>query len=254
VAADGWSRTTSTGWLGSTEDEREALADRLARRLIEDPTHLMLAEGTGALHVALGESIRSVIEEVYADWGDSDTGVLSSNIARCLAWDLLTVILADAGFRRSEVPEPSVEEWNARIEAERNKAFMQGCTPQHDDEHGVQHLLAWAIDYARRGKAEASSGLIRSAMYVLARLAEVAEPQSEPSDALTIPRPHVPFGPTGVPELVADAVYLDHAASNLEGKFEVGGSNVRATVVKLLRDTAVARRAASADTEQGENR
>lgn len=67
--------------------------------------------------------------------------------------------------------------------------------------------------------------------------------QGEP-DALTIPRPHVPFGPNGVPEHEADAVYLDHAASNLEGKFEVGGSNVRATVVKLLRDTAAALRAA----------
>jgi len=89
---------------------------------------------------------------------------------------------APTGFRRSEVPEPTVEEWNARIESERNKAFMKGYTPQHDDEHGAQHLLAWAIDYARRGKAEASSGLIRSAIYVLARLAEEPEPQGEPSE------------------------------------------------------------------------
>ena len=89
--------------LTPTDDEREALADRLARRLIDDPKQLMLAEGTGALHVALSESIRSVIEDVYADCGDSDPGVLSSNIARRLAWDLPPVILADAGFRRSEV-------------------------------------------------------------------------------------------------------------------------------------------------------
>lgn len=61
---------------------------------------------------------------------------------------------------------------------------------------------------------------------------------------LVVPRPHVPFGPQGVPELIADATYLDHAASNLEGKFEVGGSNVRATVVRLLRDVALALRAA----------
>lgn len=54
----------------------------------------MLAEGTGALHIALGESIRSVIEDVYADCGDSDPGVLSSNIARRLAGDLPTAILA----------------------------------------------------------------------------------------------------------------------------------------------------------------
>ena len=43
--------------------------------------------------------------------------------------------------------------------------------------------------------------------------------------------------------------YLDHAASNLAGKFEVGGSNVRATVVKLLRDVAFALRAAHTSTD-----
>ena len=70
------------------------------------------------------------------------------------------------------------------------------------------------------------------------------ESQGEPSDALMIPRPHVPFGPRGVPEHEADADYLDHAASNLEGRYGVGGSNVRATVVSLLRDVAAALRAA----------
>lgn len=93
-----------------TDDEREALADRLARRLIDDPKQLMLAEGTGALHVALSDSIRSVIEDVYADCGDSDPGVLSSNIARRLAWDLPPAIHAAAGFRRSEVPEPRADD------------------------------------------------------------------------------------------------------------------------------------------------
>ena len=67
---------------------------------------------------------------------------------------------------------------------------------------------------------------------------------TEVKQVLVIPIPHVPFGPQGVPELVADATYLDHAASNLAGKFEVGGSNVRATVVKLLRDVAFALHAA----------
>ncbi len=62
------------------------------------------------------------------------------------------------------------------------------------------------------------------------------------STDITVPRPHVPYGPVGVPENKADADYLDHAATSLERHFEVGGSNVRATVVKLLRDTASALR------------
>lgn len=68
--------------------------------------------------------------------------------------------------------------------------------------------------------------------------------QGEPSDALTIPRPHVPYGPVGIPEHEADADYLEHAASSLESHYEVGGSNVRATVVGILRDVATALRAA----------
>lgn len=71
-----------------------------------------------------------------------------------------------------------------------------------------------------------------------------AGPQGEPSDALTIPRPHVPYGPVGIPEHEADADYLEHAASSLESRYEVGGSNVRATVVGILRDVATALRAA----------
>ena len=71
---------------------------------------------------------------------------------------------------------------------------------------------------------------------------------------IAIPVPHVPFGPAGVPVLVADANYLDHAASNLEGKFEVGGSNVRATVVKILRDVAFGLRAAHRATTDGSYR
>lgn len=72
----------------------------------------------------------------------------------------------------------------------------------------------------------------------------VIEAIARSSETLTIPRPHVPYGPIGVPEHEADADYLDHAASNLEGRYEVGGSNVRATVVRLLRHTAAALRAA----------
>lgn len=67
---------------------------------------------------------------------------------------------------------------------------------------------------------------------------------TEVQQVLVVPVPHVPFGPEGVPAMLADATYLDHAASNLEGKFQIGGSNVRATVVRMLRNVATALRAA----------
>lgn len=57
-------------------------------------------------------------------------------------------------------------------------------------------------------------------------------------DAVTIPRPHVPYGPLGVPEWQADAHYLREAAKHIEGGYSVGGSNLTATVLKLLRDSA----------------
>ena len=68
------------------------------------------------------------------------------------------------------------------------------------------------------------------------------------SDKIVIPRPHVPFGPTQVPELLADADYLDHAARNIEGGYSVGGYNVTTTVINLLHDVATALRAAAEST------
>lgn len=55
---------------------------------------------------------------------------------------------------------------------------------------------------------------------------------------VTIPRPHVPHGPQGTPEDVADANYLREAAQKLETHYKPFGSNLRATVVQLLRDAA----------------
>lgn len=69
------------------------------------------------------------------------------------------------------------------------------------------------------------------------------------SDTIEIPRPHVPSGPRGVPEMTADADYLDHAARNIAGGYAVGGYNVSSTVIKLLHDTATALRKAQADVE-----
>lgn len=64
------------------------------------------------------------------------------------------------------------------------------------------------------------------------------------TETVSVPRPHVPYGPHGVPGELATADYLDHAARNLAGGYEVGGYNVTATVIKLLHDTATALREA----------
>lgn len=62
------------------------------------------------------------------------------------------------------------------------------------------------------------------------------------TDQIEIPRPHVPYGPAGIPEALADADYLDSAARNISGGYAIGGYNVTATVIQLLHDTATALR------------
>jgi hypothetical protein len=58
------------------------------------------------------------------------------------------------------------------------------------------------------------------------------------TDTITIGKPHVPFGPHGIPEHKADADYLRHAARNIEGGYAVGGYNVTRTVINLLHSVA----------------
>ncbi|AXC37964.1 hypothetical protein SEA_JACKO_106 [Microbacterium phage Jacko] len=136
----------------------------------------------------------------------------------------------------SEIPEPSNEE------GEREEITDEALWDFAGD-----LLDAWGIeDTNAPSLAEDFRDRFVARFYPAYR----AEPQGEPSDAISIPRPHVPFGPEGVPEHEADADYLDHAAASLEGHYEVGGSNVRATVVKMLRDAAAALRAASAVTTE----
>ena len=64
--------------------------------------------------------------------------------------------------------------------------------------------------------------------------------QSTAVDVITIPRPHVPFGPEGLPAEAADAAYLRRAARDLEKHYKPFGKNLRATVVKLVHDAAEA--------------
>ena len=61
---------------------------------------------------------------------------------------------------------------------------------------------------------------------------------------ITIPAPHVIYGPEGVPEAVADADYLRAAVRNIRYAESNGasmfGSNLTNTVCKLLEDSAAA--------------
>lgn len=63
-------------------------------------------------------------------------------------------------------------------------------------------------------------------------------PESASGGSVTIPRPHVSHGPQGVPASQADADYLREAARKLETHYKPFGSNLRATVVQLIRDAA----------------
>ena len=73
----------------------EMIADLLARELDgNDGDDLGSAYGEGALHLALDFPIREAIDDVYADCGDSDSRVLSTNIAKRLAYLLPPAVLA----------------------------------------------------------------------------------------------------------------------------------------------------------------
>lgn len=205
--------------------ETRPLSDLIAALRNGDP---LMQEAADALMANQGAIVNSIIERTRHTPTDNEREAPIAEVAEAfrqhegaptwqddpvgrdaaLRWHMRGYKDGLAGFRRSEVPEPSTECPKCGVRA-------TGQTPSTFYTH----------------HDETCDGALE-------------EPQGEPSDALTIPRPHVPFGPHGIPEREADAVYLDHAASNLEGNFEVGGSNVRATVVKLLRDTAAALSAA----------
>lgn len=86
----------------------EEIADRLARALDgNDGDDLGLAEGEGALHLALDYPIREAIEDVYADCGDSNPYVISTNIAQRLAYLLPKALIKAFPSLASESGDPS---------------------------------------------------------------------------------------------------------------------------------------------------
>lgn len=89
--------------------------------------------------------------------------------------DDLIDLLRSAGFVLAAplaalAPEPAEtngNEWFAAINVERERQREKGFTSEHDREHGVDHLLMWAQEYARRGKPVKSAALIEAARELL---------------------------------------------------------------------------------------
>jgi len=58
----------------------------------------------------------------------------------------------------------SVEEVAELIAAERARQIDKGYTPEHDDEHGVPHLITWAQNYVHNGEPIKAMALMAAAM------------------------------------------------------------------------------------------
>lgn len=59
---------------------------------------------------------------------------------------------------------PTPKQWDEQMDAERARQIEHGYDDAHDAEHGVAHLLTWAIDYARRGNNLAAATMARCAL------------------------------------------------------------------------------------------
>ena len=58
---------------------------------------------------------------------------------------------------------------DGEIYGERQHQISQGYSASHDDEHGIRHLLLWAIQYGKQHKSVESLALIRAALESMAR-------------------------------------------------------------------------------------
>lgn len=82
----------------------------------------------------------------------------------------------DIGVFDSEVDYQRAR-WRLTIEAERNRQIEKGYDQAHDEEHGVDHLLTWAQEYARVTKPVEAAALIEAAREQLRQVeAYIADP------------------------------------------------------------------------------
>ena len=155
--------------------------------------------------------------------------------------DAVEAILA-AGFRKTPATDAEQELERHRIALADAFCFHRTLT--------MNELVDWAAKFytwqaewrAERDKAQAE-------------LAASRTPATD-EQTITVPRPHIPYGPEGIPADEADANYLRKAADDLAVHYRCFGSNLRATVVKLMNDAAdaIATRApVTPDTGQREH-
>lgn len=67
--------------------------------------------------------------------------------------------------------ELSHDDFAYAIEQERKRQVEKGYDAKHDDEHGLEHLLFWAQECARRGEKVKSWALVEAARELIARSA-----------------------------------------------------------------------------------
>jgi hypothetical protein len=57
--------------------------------------------------------------------------------------------------------------WTRKMDEEEKRQIEHGYDDAHDREHGVEHLLNWAIDYGRRGKNLEAATMTRKALWLI---------------------------------------------------------------------------------------
>lgn len=88
-------------------------------------------------------------------------------------------LLADAALAAfpglGRETEPTIGEWLKAMDVERARQIEKGFDDAHDERHGVNHLLGYAIDYSRRGRGLAAATMVREAIKHIARKSEPSE-------------------------------------------------------------------------------
>lgn len=104
-------------------------------------------------------------EDTSSPWANTDVLELLAHLRQPYTEGGATEALTS-----SSQPTPSAEDrnaWDTAVQAKRAEQRAKGYTAKHDREHGVEHLLLWAQDYASRGRHLDAAALVEAAREVL---------------------------------------------------------------------------------------